>query len=509
MNDGEISSRQHGVGRPHAIKEKSLRRLSCMVKQNRNQTVAQLTAQYNAGPSRTESEHTVQRTLLDMGLRSKLLPIVIANCSCVGQGNITPLRVLTFFRVSAADKGCRVYPLDPRPDAVALYSGCTLGKGRAWYLSDDRHTASLVRLRGGWSYARKKMFTRTYGSNAAVPGGVISEPDLLTTSESEILEGFSYQGAIQVRRITIKKNTTVFPTKHLILTFNSPNLPTSIKAGYLNCKIRPYIPNPLRCFKCQRFGHSQTSCRGQLICSRCASVGHSSTDCTLEPKCINCSEPHPSDSRFCPKWKIEKQIQEIKANKNLSYPEARKLIVPQKTQIYAQVVKTLTTSTATQTDDTISQIICPPLKLLQRVPRTSSSVLAISTSSTQINLLMSTSSTAASISETRTHIPTSIPVPPSTVSRDQTSSSAPAKSQDIKENSKRKTRKNPVKTTNQPEIEIKLAPHKPRKSLPIRFLGRRYHRVRSGGIRLTRILDKISRKIFKYVTETVKTNIYL
>ncbi|GFX25579.1 uncharacterized protein TNCV_3124151 [Trichonephila clavipes] len=28
-------------------------------------------------------------------------------------------------RVSAADKGCRVYPLDPRLDAVA-YSGCTL-----------------------------------------------------------------------------------------------------------------------------------------------------------------------------------------------------------------------------------------------------------------------------------------------------------------------------------------------------------------------------------------------
>ncbi|GFW74976.1 uncharacterized protein TNCV_2678441 [Trichonephila clavipes] len=36
-------------------------------------------------------------------------------------------------RVSAADKGCRVYPLDPRPDAVALYSGCTSGKRRAWF----------------------------------------------------------------------------------------------------------------------------------------------------------------------------------------------------------------------------------------------------------------------------------------------------------------------------------------------------------------------------------------
>ncbi|GFU88928.1 transposase domain containing protein [Trichonephila clavipes] len=71
MNDGETSSRQHGVGHPHAIKVKGRRRLYRIVKQNRNQTVAQLAAQYNAGPSRTVSEYTVQRTLLDMGLRSK------------------------------------------------------------------------------------------------------------------------------------------------------------------------------------------------------------------------------------------------------------------------------------------------------------------------------------------------------------------------------------------------------------------------------------------------------
>ncbi|GFX09400.1 uncharacterized protein TNCV_4697871 [Trichonephila clavipes] len=36
-------------------------------------------------------------------------------------------------RVSAADKGWWVYLLDPRPDAVALYFGCTLGKRRAWF----------------------------------------------------------------------------------------------------------------------------------------------------------------------------------------------------------------------------------------------------------------------------------------------------------------------------------------------------------------------------------------
>ncbi|GFX67639.1 transposase domain containing protein [Trichonephila clavipes] len=71
MNDGETSSRRHGVERPHSIKEKGRWRLSRMVKQNRSQAVPQLTAQYNAGPSRIASEQTVQRTLLNMGLRIK------------------------------------------------------------------------------------------------------------------------------------------------------------------------------------------------------------------------------------------------------------------------------------------------------------------------------------------------------------------------------------------------------------------------------------------------------
>ncbi|GBL70882.1 hypothetical protein AVEN_73727-1 [Araneus ventricosus] len=71
INDGDTNSRSQGVGRPSVIKEKGRRRLSRLVKQNRRQTVAQLTAQYNASPNTSVSEHTVQRTLLDMGLCSR------------------------------------------------------------------------------------------------------------------------------------------------------------------------------------------------------------------------------------------------------------------------------------------------------------------------------------------------------------------------------------------------------------------------------------------------------
>ncbi|GBN24339.1 hypothetical protein AVEN_60178-1 [Araneus ventricosus] len=70
-NVGDTSSRRQGVGRPLVIKEKGRRRLSRLVKQNRSQTVAQLTAHYNAGPSASVPEPTVQRTLLDMGLCSR------------------------------------------------------------------------------------------------------------------------------------------------------------------------------------------------------------------------------------------------------------------------------------------------------------------------------------------------------------------------------------------------------------------------------------------------------
>ncbi|GFU57473.1 spondin-2 [Trichonephila clavipes] len=121
-----------------------------------------------------------------------------------------------------------------------------------------------------------------------------------------------------------------------------------------------------------------------------------------------------SDSKLCHKWKLEKQIQEIKTNKNISYFEARRLIVPQLTQTYAQVARPSTISTASQTDPNLSNIICPPLQCLTPIssknplPGTSSSVSTFSTSysSTQDNLLPSPSGILPTIqSESLLQIP--------------------------------------------------------------------------------------------------------
>ncbi|GFX01089.1 transposable element Tc1 transposase [Trichonephila clavipes] len=71
INDGETRSRYLAVRSPRLLKANGRRRLSHLVKQNRRQTVAELTAQYNTGPSTSFLEHKVQRTLLTMGLHSR------------------------------------------------------------------------------------------------------------------------------------------------------------------------------------------------------------------------------------------------------------------------------------------------------------------------------------------------------------------------------------------------------------------------------------------------------
>ncbi|GBN80475.1 hypothetical protein AVEN_52563-1 [Araneus ventricosus] len=159
--------------------------------------------------------------------------------------------------------------------------------------------------------------------------GVVTCGELLNVTTEEILKELQSQGVSHVRRISIRRDGQLLNTKHLILTFDSAKLPEHIKAGYMRLSVRAYIPNPLRCFKCQRFGHSKTSCRGTLTCARCAEVGHESTDCTLAEKCVNCKGEHTSFSRNCSAWKQEKEIISTKMKKQISYQEARKLVKSQ------------------------------------------------------------------------------------------------------------------------------------------------------------------------------------
>ena len=124
-------------------------------------------------------------------------------------------------------------------------------------------------------------------------------------SREEILENLKSQGVTDYNISVRSDNDQRRNTNTHILTFNLPTPPKEIKIGYLNVRVDIYIPNPVLCFKCQRFGHTITFCKNTQICAKCGE-SHTEEQCSKPLKCINCRGPHTAFNKDCPKWVLEK-----------------------------------------------------------------------------------------------------------------------------------------------------------------------------------------------------------
>ena len=120
-------------------------------------------------------------------------------------------------------------------------------------------------------------------------------------AKDEILEGLKSQGVIDMFNITVKdifggrRNTNTF-----IVTFRLTTIPKHLKVGLLRMSVSLYIPNPLHCFNCHKYGHGKSSCKGRAVCAKCGQGDHNSDSCINELKCVNCSGSHAAFSKDCP-----------------------------------------------------------------------------------------------------------------------------------------------------------------------------------------------------------------
>ena len=201
--------------------------------------------------------------------------------------------------------------------------------------------------------------------------GVIRCPDLKGVSEVEIRDELKSQGVVEVRRAMFRKDKELVPTNTIFLTFCTPTLPQSIKVGYLNVRVTLYVPSPLRCFKCQKFGHVRDRCPGEEACGTCAQAAHEGP-CQNPACCVNCGAAHASSSRNCPTWKTEEAIQRVKTEKKISFFEARRLVLSSvPTQSYAQAAKKgQSRSVECQTEISCFRDDIPGLKLKVESART-------------------------------------------------------------------------------------------------------------------------------------------
>ena len=146
-------------------------------------------------------------------------------------------------------------------------------------------------------------------------------------TEENITEYLNQQGVTACKRFRIKKDGNLIDTNTLLLTFNTTSLPKSLKIFYRIIPVEIYIPNPLRCFNCQRFGHHENSCPvpDGSVCEKCGmgDFDHPTHTCKNEAKFVNCNKNHLSKSNQCEIWKKEKEIMKIKTQR-ITYLEAKK-----------------------------------------------------------------------------------------------------------------------------------------------------------------------------------------
>ena len=151
--------------------------------------------------------------------------------------------------------------------------------------------------------------------------GVIKHSDFQDCIEEEFVDEFPDV-------IYARKGDVRIPTNTIVLTFDCPKPPSSLRAGYLTVPVRPYVPFPMRCFKCHKFGHGEDKCRRtNAVCGHCGKEYADHHQCTAAAYCINCKGDHPAYSKQCPKFLEEQAILRYRAEHGGTFQQARAAVV--------------------------------------------------------------------------------------------------------------------------------------------------------------------------------------
>ena len=127
---------------------------------------------------------------------------------------------------------------------------------------------------------------------------------------------------IDIFEIPSRKNHS---TKLTILKvkFTGQSVPQNIKILGQNREVREYVPKPLQCNRCCRFGHSIKRCTSTEVCAVCGSQQHKTNWDCVPPHCVNCGLGHHAKCKTCDFYIYNTELKLLMTRSGMSAKEAK------------------------------------------------------------------------------------------------------------------------------------------------------------------------------------------
>ena len=107
------------------------------------------------------------------------------------------------------------------------------------------------------------------------------------------------------------------------IKFEGQVLPSNIKIEGQKRELLPYLPKPLQCRNCSKYGHTHSKCRNPSKCAFCGSEDHETTWNCGTPKCLNCGQNHHARSKTCPFYIYNTELKLLMSRSGMSILEAK------------------------------------------------------------------------------------------------------------------------------------------------------------------------------------------
>ena len=138
----------------------------------------------------------------------------------------------------------------------------------------------------------------------------IDDRSILSLSETQIMAQLTVSSScatnaiLSVQKVyprkTLSDSDSLYSSVHSmrISIECSSAIPDRVFFHSVSLRVSPYILPPIRCFRCQRYGHGAISCRRSARCARCSSTNHITTACNPSNE-LNCFACGPGSSHTC------------------------------------------------------------------------------------------------------------------------------------------------------------------------------------------------------------------